>query len=210
MNRTKYISLTTTLIRQTQRLNAKRLQYGTSSLEEEVEDLDDEDLKEGLRMVIDEFDPAVIDEIFANKIAFEKDSYTRLYKTVIKRALLGIQAGQQNRPLYYILRSYTGFAPKEMHALDYAVMRGDDEPETEEADTVSTVAAYQFTAKRYWAMAIEDIEAELGERAAGVDFGTVANPAITIKSNCENIGKAIQIITTHGGTLVEPDELNLG
>jgi hypothetical protein len=212
MNRTKYISLTTTLMKQTQRLNAKRLKYGTSSLEEEVEDLDDEDFKEGLRMTIDEFEPAVIDEIFSNKIAFEKDGYTRQYKTILKRAILGIQAGLNNRTMYYVLRSYAGLTPKEMNALDYVLMRDIDEPDesdTEEKSRASTVAIYRFKSKRHWVMAIEDIEAELGERSAGVKFGSVYNPEIIIEDNCGDIGKVTQIITTHGGTIYEPDELDL-
>jgi hypothetical protein len=211
MNRAKYINLTTTLMKQTEKLNAKRLRYGTSSLENEVEDLDDEDFMQGLRFVIDEVPLSVIDEIFSNKITLEKDRFTRQYKTLIKRAVLGIQEGLNGYILYHVLRSYADLSSKEMKALDRIILLDDDDYEgsdSEEKDTASTVAAYQFSAKRYWAMAIEDIEAELGEGPTGVDFGTVANPNITIKDNCQNIDKVTQIIGEHGGTPVESLDLD--
>jgi flagellar motor component MotA len=199
MNRKKFISMTTTLMKQTQRLNAKRLKYGISSLENEVEDLDDEDFRQGLRMIIDGVEAAIIDEIFSNKIAFAKDTYARQYKAVLKRAVLGIQTGLNSYILYNVLTSYAGLTSKEMRELDYLLIRDTDEPDSEEEDTASTVAAYQFNSKRLWATAIEDIETELGENPAGVEFGAVSNPEITIKDNCTHIDKVTQIITANGG-----------
>jgi hypothetical protein len=78
-------------------------------------------------MIIDGFPPAIIDEIFTNKITFEKDEYTRQYKTILKRAILGIQEGLNNRILYYTLGSYTGLTPKEMNNLDYELLRDIDD-----------------------------------------------------------------------------------
>jgi flagellar motor component MotA len=123
MDRKDFIDMYTNLVKQVKRLNEKSLRQGIISLEEEVEDLDDENFKQGLYLIIDGVDPAIIDEIFSNKIAFEKDEYARQYKTVIKRALLGIQSGLNNHILYMILRSYADLTSKEINELDRLMMR---------------------------------------------------------------------------------------
>jgi hypothetical protein len=212
MNRKNFITAYTYLVKQTMRLNAKRLKLGIPSLEEECEDLDDEDFRRVLYMTVDGVDPAVIDEIFSNKIAFAKDKYARQYNTVLKRAVLGIQAGLNNRILYSVLKSYTGLTPKETKELDNIFMHDDYDPygpDSEKAPPAATIATYQFNSKRHWAMAIEDIEAELGVIPTGINFGSVSYLTITIKENCPDIGKVTQIITTHGGTIYEPLELDL-
>jgi hypothetical protein len=208
MNRKEFITAYTYLVKQTMRLNAKRVKHGIPSLEEECEDLDDEDLRRGLYMTVDGADPAVIDEIFTNKIAFEKDKFTRQYKTILKSAVLGIQAGLQNRILYHALSSSAGLTSKETKGLDNTFMYDNYDPDSEEKNPTSTVATYQFKSKRHWTRAIEDIEAELGVIPTGVSFGNESYRTIIIKENCPDIGKVTQIITTRGGTIYEPPELD--
>jgi flagellar motor component MotA len=84
-----------------------------SVLEREVEDLNDEDFRQGLRFIIDGVSSTAIDEIFTNKIAFEKNKYARQYKTVLKRALLGIQARENPHSLLQVLMSYIDLPIKE-------------------------------------------------------------------------------------------------
>ena len=49
-----------------------------------------------------------LDEIMTNRITHEKDKRTRLYKTIQKRAVIGIQAGDPPYILHHILNSLTG------------------------------------------------------------------------------------------------------
>jgi flagellar motor component MotA len=94
-----------------------------SVLESEVEDLDDEDFKEGLRHVIDGFPSAVIDEIFTNKIAFSKDAYERQYRSAMKRAVLGIQAVEGPNMLLRVLMSHLDLTKKEKNAIESILLR---------------------------------------------------------------------------------------
>jgi hypothetical protein len=48
-----------------------------------------------------------------NRIANEKDKYTRILKTVQKRAVLGIQAGESFRVFYNVLKSIPPLTEKE-------------------------------------------------------------------------------------------------
>ena len=125
MTRSKFIEEFTGFIQQAIRLNEMAKKHGISSLESEVEDLDDEDFKQGLRFIIDEVDAAIIDEIYSNKIAFARGIYERRYKTIIKRTVLGIQAGISTRLLVFVLFSYANLPPKEQREIEYELMRDD-------------------------------------------------------------------------------------
>jgi len=113
MTRKNYINKVTALIKIAAKLNRKARAQGISSLEEEVEDQDDKDFRQGLYFIIDQRTPALIDEYFSNKINFEKDKYTRLYKTVLKRAILGIQEGINTYMLFYVLTSNANLTEEE-------------------------------------------------------------------------------------------------
>jgi flagellar motor component MotA len=113
MTRKKFISETAKFILLAAKLNEKARKHGISSLEDELEDLDDEDFKYALRRVVDGVAPAPIGEILSNRIAFEKDKYMRRYKTILKRAALGIQEGLNSHTLFHVLLSYAGLTPNE-------------------------------------------------------------------------------------------------
>jgi hypothetical protein len=54
-----------------------------------------------------------------NRITHEKDKYTRILKTVQKRAVLGIQAGEPSfREFYHVLISIPGLTEKEENTID--------------------------------------------------------------------------------------------
>ena len=113
MNEKQFISTITGFITIAIKLNNKRLENGLGSLEIEVEDLDDEYFRKGLRFIIDGVDSKIIDEIFSNYLSFEKDSYKNICMNMVKRTVLGIQEGLSNRDLFFILCSMTGLPLKE-------------------------------------------------------------------------------------------------
>jgi len=123
MTKRKFISSFMVFIKQAARLNEKRRMHGLSSLENEVEDLDDEFFKQGLRLIIDKTDPAIINEIFSNKIAFEKNKYMRRYMTIVKRAALAIQEGLNTRLLVLVLFSLADLPKKEQHQIECELMK---------------------------------------------------------------------------------------
>jgi flagellar motor component MotA len=123
MKRNQFINLFTDFVKKAIMLNKKRLEHDIQSLENEVEDLDDEDFKMGLRLIIDGYDPKILDEILSNKISFEKDKYTRIYKTIVKRTVLGIHEGLNNRILFFVLLSMAGLSPKEERKIELEILR---------------------------------------------------------------------------------------
>ena len=122
MTRKQYIKMFTGLVKQAVRLNKERLGYGIQALEYEIEDLDDEYFKHGLRFVVDGTDAAIIDEILSNKLAFEKNKYQRMYMTIVKRAVMGIQEGLNNRIFMYVLLSLAGLSPKEQRKIEWVLL----------------------------------------------------------------------------------------
>ena len=108
------------------KLSDKALQQGIASLEDELEDIDDELFKQGLRFVVDGTEPRLIDEIMTNRITHEKDKQLRILKTVQKRAVLGIQAGENFRVFYEVLKSLPGLTPKEEEKVDMEILFDDD------------------------------------------------------------------------------------
>jgi len=108
------------------KLSNKALQQGIDSLEGEIEDIDDELFKQGLRFVADGTEPRIIDEIMTNRIAHEKDKQRRILKTVQKRAVLGIQAGEKFRVFYNVLKSLPGLTRSEEDKIDDAILFADD------------------------------------------------------------------------------------
>ena len=126
MNRKKFIAEYTRFIQLAMKLAAKSKEQGIASLEDEIEDIDDELFKQGLRFIVDGTEPRLIDEIMTNRIAHEKDKEQRILKTVQKRAVLGIQAGDPLRVFYEVLKSLPGLTPKEEKKVDMAILFDDD------------------------------------------------------------------------------------
>ena len=189
--------------------NNKKLRHGVKALEEEVEDLDDEYFKHGLRLVIDEVDPKIIDEILSNKLSFEKNKYRRRYMAIVKRTLLGIQEGLSSRILVFLLFSLANLPPKEQKKLEWELMKDPpDEPAEEmvQVDEEDIIAKYDFTSLRQWAMMVENIQYAAGqETLQGVLF---SNRTIIITKDCPNPDRIIRIITGEG-TKVESVDLDL-
>ena len=125
MTRKKFIEEYTRFIQFAMKLATKSMKQGIASLEEETDDLDDELFKQGLRFVVDGAEPRIIDEIMSNRIAHEKDKEQRILKTVQKRAVLGIQAGESLRIFYHVLLSLPGLTPKEERQIENLVLLRD-------------------------------------------------------------------------------------
>ena len=124
MNRKTFIAEYTQFIQLAIKLADKSQQEGLLSLENEIEDIADEFFKQGLRLVVDGTAPRLIDEIMTNRIANEKDKYTRILKTVQKRAVLGIQAGEPFRVFYHVLKSIPPLTEKEENKIDSLILYG--------------------------------------------------------------------------------------
>ena len=125
MTRKKFVDEYTRFIQLAMKLAAKSQEQGIASLEDEIEDIDDELFKQGLRFVVDGAAPRIIDEIMSNRIAHEKDKEQRILKTVQKRAVLGIQAGESLRIFYHVLLSLPGLTPKEERQIENLVLLRD-------------------------------------------------------------------------------------
>jgi len=125
MTRKKFVDEYTRFIQLAMKLADKSMKQGIASLEEETDDLDDELFKQGLRFVVDGTEPRLIDEIMSNRIAHEKDKEQRILKTVQKRAVLGIQAGESLRIFYHVLLSLPGLTPKEERQIENLVLLRD-------------------------------------------------------------------------------------
>ena len=126
MNRKTFIAEYTRFLTLAMKLADKALQQGIASLENEIEDIDNELFKQGLRFVVDGTDPRLIDEIMTNRISHEKDKEQCILKTVQKRAVLGIQAGETFRVFYNVLKSIPDLTTKEEDKIDDAIFFADD------------------------------------------------------------------------------------
>jgi len=126
MTRKTFIAEYTRFITLAMKLAAKSQKQGIASLEEEIEDIDDELFKQGLRFIVDGAEPRIIDEILTNRIAHEKDKQQRILKTVQKRAVLGLQAGEPLLIFYHVLLSLPGLTPKEEKRIEKLVLLRDD------------------------------------------------------------------------------------
>jgi len=84
----------------------KARREGLLMLEDELEDLDEEFIKEGLRLVVDGTDSVIINDILSNKIKItDNDNLKRLYK-IQKEAVLCIQAGDNPELIIHRMISY--------------------------------------------------------------------------------------------------------
>ena len=125
MTRKKFIAEYTQFIQLAIALAEKSKQNGIESLEDETEDIADEFFKQGLRFAVSGIEPRIINEILTNRITHEKDKRTRLYKTIQKRAVIGIQAGEPPHIIYHVLNSLTGLPYKEENKI-WEIIFSDD------------------------------------------------------------------------------------
>ena len=126
MNRKKFVAEYTRFIQLAMKLAAKSKKHGVASLEEEIEDIDDELFKQGLRFIVDGTEPRIIDEIMTNRISHEKDKNISILKTVQKRAVLGLQAGEPLLAFYHVLLSSPGLTQKEEKQIEKLVLLRDE------------------------------------------------------------------------------------
>ena len=134
MTQKTFIAEYTQFIQLALSLADKSQQQGIESLEGETENLADEFFKQGLRFVVGGFAPRLIDEIMTNRIAHEKDKRTRLYKTIQKRAVIGIQAGEPPYILYHVFNSLAGLQYHEENKI-WEIIFLDDIPKNKEGET---------------------------------------------------------------------------
>jgi flagellar motor component MotA len=125
MNRKTFTAEYTRILTLAMKLATKALQQGTASLEDEIDDMDDELFKQGLRLAVDGTEPRLIDEILTNRISHEKDKHASLLKTVQKRAVLGIQAKEPLHVFYHVLQSIPGLTRKEEKEIENLVLLRD-------------------------------------------------------------------------------------
>jgi len=110
----------------------KSRREGLLSLTADTERVSERDIFEyGLNFVIDGTDAGYIEKILDNIIAQEKDEYARIFKTIQKEAVIGIQQGINPQMLYYILNSLTGISLKDDKA--HLSINADKAKEKEEA-----------------------------------------------------------------------------
>jgi len=110
----------------------KARREGLLALTADPEKISERDIFEyGLNFVIDGVDSLIIEKILDNIIAQEKDEYTRIFQTIQKEAVMGIQQGINPQMLYYVLNSLTGISLKDDKA--YLCMKADKAKEKDEA-----------------------------------------------------------------------------
>jgi len=102
----EFLELAAELLIKAARFNNKARIEGFLALEDDVESLDDEFLKDGLRLVLEGTDPGIIDRILSRRIALEQEEDERRLKTIQKEAVLGIQEGRSDGILLLLLLSH--------------------------------------------------------------------------------------------------------
>ena len=121
MTRKNFITRYAAFVQFAMKLAKVAKESGIETLGQVVEDIEETEkvFKEGLRIILSVPDPAAIaNEILTNMISHERDKYMRLYMTVQKRALLGIQAGEGPYILHKVLMSLVSLTPKETRKID--------------------------------------------------------------------------------------------
>jgi len=121
MNRTEFIGHYAAFLRKALPLAQLARRQGLLSLACDPEKVKERDVFEyGLSFVIDGIALEFIEKILNNIIAQEKDEYARIYKTVQKEAVMGIQQGLNPDLLYSILNSLTDLPLKDDDGYLYA------------------------------------------------------------------------------------------
>ena len=134
MTRIEFVKTYKDFLRLTVKLYEKARREGLLALEDEIEDIDDENFKIGLRLTVDGVASEIIDEIYSNKIAFEKDEYERQFRTIQKRAVLGLQRGENSRILFLVLNSYANLSKDEQREIDNALFNDESGPDDLDLD----------------------------------------------------------------------------
>ena len=139
MNRKEFVKTYTGFMKSVKKLNKIAMRHGFSAMEIELEDLDFEDFRTGLYLIIKNVDPCIIDEIFTNLIQFTKNSFERQFKIIIKRAILGMQKRERTSILLMVLNSYANLSTKEANQIEDLLFECDRKPamETESGEALN-------------------------------------------------------------------------
>jgi len=133
MNKNDFFKSYKNFILCAKRLSEKSRREGILSLEDEIEDIDDENFKMGLRFLVDAIDYNIVDEIFTNLISFEKDEFAARLLTIQKRTIFGLYRGENTRILYLVLKSYADLTPDENNEID-CIMLNDSSDNSNSSD----------------------------------------------------------------------------
>jgi len=106
MSNSEFIKETAYVINRAYEFADKARREGLLALEDELEDLDDEFLKQGLRLVVDGTDHDIINYILSNHINIEQNEYRKRIKKIMKEAVLNIQMGNNSKLIVHTLISY--------------------------------------------------------------------------------------------------------
>lgn len=135
MNKNDFFKSYKNFILCAKRLSEKTRREGILSLEDEIEDFDDENFKMGLRLLVDGIDYNTTDEIFSNLISYEKDEFVNRMLTIQKRTILGLYRGENTRILYLVLKSYANLTPDENNEID-CLMLNDSSDNSNSSDVL--------------------------------------------------------------------------
>ena len=106
MGNSEFIKETANVLKIACKFIYKARREGLLSLEDELEDIDYDFIKEGLRLVVDGTDSDIINKILSNQIDLEKDEYRKKIKRIMKEAVINIQAGNNPELMTHMLISY--------------------------------------------------------------------------------------------------------
>jgi len=93
LKQSDFIKQTADILRITYLFSGKARREGLLALEDELEDIDYEFLKKGLRLVVDGTDNLLINDILSNEIDIQQDETYKRFLTIKKEAVLNIQQG---------------------------------------------------------------------------------------------------------------------
>jgi len=130
MNRNQFVQAYSRFIKSFIKLNRIAVRHGFSAMEIEVEDIEFEDFRMGLRLLIDKVDPSIIDEKFTNLIQFTKDKLERQFRAIIKRAIQGIQKRERTSIIVLALNSYVNLSKDEENQIENLLVH-ENEPDAE-------------------------------------------------------------------------------
>jgi hypothetical protein len=141
MNRNEFVEQYTTFVKRSLELAAKARRESFLGLSGDIDQkkVNERDIFEyGLKFVLDGIDSEIIKKMLDNIITQEKDEYTRLYKTIQREAVLGIQQGYNSKILLSILNSLTDIPLADDKA--YAVISSDSSSSPNHANSGSRMA----------------------------------------------------------------------
>ena len=130
MNRKQFVQTYSRFIKSFIKLNRIAVRHGFSAMEIEVEDIDFEDFRMGLRLLIDKVDPSIIDEKFTNLIQFTKDKLEHQFRVIIKRAIQGMQKRERSSIIVVALNSYANLSKEEESQIENLLVH-ENEPDAE-------------------------------------------------------------------------------